>query len=158
GGQRVWFWLQRISRLPPLSLVGRPPEAVAVAKDPKWKEVFVGGGMNADPTAVRRALDRGMPIQTCSFAAKTQTPLPHAVTHWDRAGPDVIAVLLAAGANVNAPTRGSVYDGETAILVAARRGWLGLVRQLLKAGADPNHASSSGDTALGLVSHCDGRP
>jgi len=129
-----------------------------VAKDPKWKDVFVGGVVNADPTAVRHALDRGMPIEGYSFATKTQTPLLHAVTYWDRAGPDVIAVLLAAGANVNAPTRGSVYDGETAIMLAARRGWLGLVRQLLKAGADPNHASSSGDTALGLVSHCDARP
>jgi ankyrin repeat protein len=125
-----------------------------VAKDPKWKDAFIGGVVNGDLTAVQRALDLGMKLERYSFAANTQTPLLYAAAHWDRTGPDVIALLLAAGADVNAPTRGSIYDGETAIMEAARSGWVVLVRQLLKAGADPNRVSSSGDTALVLVSHC----
>src|SRR5262245_1565843 len=120
-------------------------------------DAFVSGVVNGDVAAVRRALDLGMKIETYSLAAKTRTPLLDAVAYWDRAGPDVVAVLLAAGANVNAPTRGGIDDGETALMLAARRGWIVLVRQLLAAGADPNLASASGDTALDLVSHCDAR-
>src|SRR5262249_28333783 len=65
---------------------------------------------------------------------------------------------LAAGANVNAPIKGSAYDGQTALMLAAERGWVGLVRHLLKAGADVNQVSSSGDTALSRVSLCDSPP
>jgi ankyrin repeat protein len=116
--------------------------------------VFVGGVVNGEPEEVRRALALRMPIETYSFAAKTQTPLLYAAAYWGRAGSDVIAVLLEAGADVNAPTRGSIHDGETPLMVAARAGWLGLVRQLIEAGADPNHASASGETALSLASLC----
>lgn len=52
---------------------------------------------------------------------------------------DGVRQALAAGADVNelSPMRGGPNDGHTPLLVAAREGHTEIVRELLKAGADP---------------------
>ncbi|HEY1186106.1 MAG TPA: ankyrin repeat domain-containing protein [Gemmata sp.] len=137
-----------------------------MGSDPEWKSVFVGGVVNGDPGAVRRALDLGMSLEAYSFAAGTKNPLLEAVRNWDRAGPEVIATLLAAGANVDGPimpsdvSRQPIDEGRTALMLAANRGWLALVKQLLAAGADPNLQAAPPlcDTALSVAASCEEKP
>jgi ankyrin repeat protein len=56
-----------------------------------------------------------------------------------------IQALLHEGASVD--ERGGSMD-ETALIIGARHGNLGIVKTLLKAGADINAKSKYGDTAL----------
>jgi ankyrin repeat protein len=53
---------------------------------------------------------------------------------------DVIRLLLAAGAKVDAPED----EGQTALLIAAYRGDMDTVRVLLEAGADKSYRASAG--------------
>jgi ankyrin repeat protein len=55
--------------------------------------------------------------------------------------------LIDLGANVNAQTD---HDEETALLLAARKGNIELVRLLLDYNADPDHRNVNGLTALNL--------
>lgn len=57
---------------------------------------------------------------------------------------DVAGLLLARGAQVNAPAP----NGSTALMMSAREGHDGMARQLLAAGADPAQANERGETAL----------
>jgi ankyrin repeat protein len=58
---------------------------------------------------------------------------------------DVVKVLIAAGAKVNA---GSRTGGATALMFAALRGRGEVVLTLLQAGANPNAQSEDGETAI----------
>lgn len=72
------------------------------------------------------------------------TPLLHAI-HKDR--PSSVDALLAAGADVNA--RGS--GGITPLMMAAGYGYTGIVKTLLKHGADPRAQLASGENALSFA-------
>ena len=60
---------------------------------------------------------------------------------------DVLARLLAEGADVNARSGG----GETALMLAAARGRLDVIGFLIERGADVNAATDAGNTALMLA-------
>jgi cell wall assembly regulator SMI1 len=63
-------------------------------------------------------------------------------------GPTVVEVLIAAGSDVNAPVIQRREKGETPLGLAARRGDLPVVRQLLAAGADVSYADNYDITPL----------
>jgi len=64
-----------------------------------------------------------------------------------QSSPEMIELLIKAGADVNAASSG----GYTALLVAAGRGNTRVVEALLKAGADANAMGESKKTALQLA-------
>jgi ankyrin repeat protein len=66
------------------------------------------------------------------------TPLHHAVRQGNL---ESVEALIAGGANVNTPNE---VDGTTPLLMAAINGQFDVALKLIKAGADPNKASSSG--------------
>ena len=70
-----------------------------------------------------------------------RTPLLHAVLNYDEKG---LRTLIEAGADVNVRT----LKGNTALNVALRHGYVGVVRKLLRAGVDVNIEDGSGNTAL----------
>jgi ankyrin len=101
---------------------------------------------------VRLLLARRAPVDAND--AWIGTPLMAAVRHWpfhllDEAASEQLAVqiatvLLDAGANVNARSRG----GKTALHYAARDGYHAIARMLLARGADVNAADQGGGTPL----------
>ena len=62
--------------------------------------------------------------------------------------PDMVTMLLAAGANAKAASR----SGITPLEIAAENGNPVIVERLLRAGADPN-AAASGQTSLHVAAH-----
>jgi ankyrin repeat protein len=66
---------------------------------------------------------------------------------WGRCCPDLLAVLLDHGADVNMRSG----DDRTALMHAAAHGWIASVRLLLSRGADPTLTDRSGRTALDLA-------
>lgn len=58
--------------------------------------------------------------------------------------PEVVAILMAGGANVNEVDR----DGNTALHWAAKRGYEDMVKFLIAKGADVEASNQEGDTAL----------
>lgn len=92
-----------------------------------------------------------------------ETPLHAAVTNDDRDRYDlVVTVLLAHGANPNAPTvpdrptgafmRDCRTKGETPLHRAAAFGRAETIQALLEAGADPTAKDAHGDSPLGWAS------
>jgi hypothetical protein len=61
-----------------------------------------------------------------------------------RAQPRVAVALIEAGADPNSRDDA----GDTALIVAANKGWPEVVRALLAKGADPNAASRDGETPM----------
>jgi ankyrin repeat protein len=57
--------------------------------------------------------------------------------------PKVIQLLLAAGANVDAPED----EGQTALMLAADRGHMEVVQLLLRSGADKSYRAGPGEFA-----------
>ena len=115
-----------------------------------WKTEFHKAIAQKNPDAMRQAIANGLPINERVLAPAGSvnefTPLHYAVDN--DGGPTVIEVLIAAGADVNAPV---IKDGEkraTPLVLAARRGNLPVVKLLLAAAADMNYTDKSDSTPL----------
>lgn len=80
------------------------------------------------------------------------TPLYRAANEcgWD-AGPEIVRVLVRAGADVNAC---SGVTRATPLHMAARRGFAQIAQTLLEYGADMNAQDRKGDTPLDRAIHC----
>jgi ankyrin repeat protein len=92
----------------------------------------------------RQLLDAGADVNATSANPLAVQPLHSAVAgNHD----DVVAVLLASGADVNATQR----HGWTPIHGAAQNGAVATVERLLAAGADPRAANDDGKTAADLA-------
>jgi Ankyrin repeats (3 copies)/Ankyrin repeats (many copies) len=79
------------------------------------------------------------------------TDLPPLLEAFDR--PDVVRILLAAGADVNAASRkeGDLLMGMTPLMLVVLDGDADLVQLLLDKGANVNAKTPGGDTALSIV-------
>jgi ankyrin repeat protein len=93
-----------------------------------------GGGRAAE---VKKLLARGAQINARFGSSALGSAINQRHT-------DIALVLIAKGASVNAPG----YRGNTPLIDAAQSGEVEVVKALLKAGADPNLADSSGVTPL----------
>lgn len=120
-----------------------------MAKVAGWEGVFEGAAINGNVEGVRRAIALGLPINEFLFYDKTITALHYAARETTK--PAILDVLIAAGADVNARTKGDVGDGRTALMLAADRGRLDLVRTLLAAGTDLAAKDSNSMSALGIA-------
>ena len=100
---------------------------------PKFIELCQTGVINEIRTAI---------LHNPKYAMEGGTALIRAVSH--SKNPEVISLLLEAGADVNAADQ----VGMTALMLAALSGNPEIVSLLLKAGADVKAANNSGRTAL----------
>lgn len=62
--------------------------------------------------------------------------------------PEIVSMLVSAGANVNYSTTSGKIFRQTALMLAAQHGNLAAIRTLLKSGANVNAIDSDGDTVL----------
>ena len=114
---------------------------------PKWERDFHSAIANKNPDAMRRAIANGLPInEHCVGFENEFTPLLYAIDQ--NPDPSVVEVLIAAGADVNAPVIERGEKHATPLGLAARRGNLAIVKQLLAAGADVNYTDKSNITPL----------
>ena len=136
----------------PLAVVMSWLRAVGLAAG--WVLLFVAAGppespvadaaMRGDAAAVRALLLEGADANTAQ--GDGMTALHWAAQHGD---PELVSVLVAAGAAVNPVTRIGQY---TPLHIAARQGHSAVVERLLGSGANIEHkARPSGSTALHLA-------
>ena len=93
------------------------------------------------PGAVRALLSAGADVNALSRNPQKNQPLHAAVALGKN--PDIVNLLLASGAQVNAPQAG----GFTALFSAAAADCRPLADLLVAHGADPAHKSDEGKTA-----------
>lgn len=112
-----------------------------------WKDDFHSAISAKNADAMRRAIANGLPINERVLGFNNEfTPLHYAI---DQCGSSpVIGVLIAAGADVNAPVIENDEKRATPLVLAARRGNLPVVNQLLAAGADVNYTDLYDTTPL----------
>ncbi len=93
-----------------------------------------------DTTAVRSLLKSGANVNAAQGDGMT-------ALHWAayRNDPEMTQALIQAGAKVKAETR---LQKLTAIFIASKGGYAGVLDLLLKAGADANSTNSTGSTPL----------
>ena len=115
--------------------------------EPKWERNFHSAIANQNPDAMREAIANGLPINEFVVGFRNEnTPLQYAVN--EDCGPDVVEVLIAAGADVNAPVIKDGKKRETPLVLAAKNGDLPVIKRLLAAGADVNYTDEYHITAL----------
>lgn len=97
------------------------------------------GGGNVE--TVKLLIDRGADINAKSFEGGTAL-----LVAIDRKQDNVVECLLLHGANPN--DKLAINPGLTALCMAAQRGYLRILKALLRAGADPDKRAGDGSTAL----------
>ncbi|WP_432654084.1 ankyrin repeat domain-containing protein [Spiroplasma ixodetis] len=60
-------------------------------------------------------------------------------------------ILIENGANINHANQ----NGDTALIISTKKGYLSIINVLIKNGANINHANQNGDTALHLAAKMD---
>ena len=115
--------------------------------EPKWGHDFHSAIAQKNADAMRRAIANGLPInEHCVGFENEFTPLQYAIDQ--NPDPSVVEVLIAAGADVNAPVIERGEKRATPLGLVARRGNLAIVKQLLAAGADVNYTEKHNTTPL----------
>ena len=115
---------------------------------------LVSAALHGDVAEVRTALAAKVRVNARSDGGETALLVASEFCH-----PDVVAVLIAGGADVNersADTRHRGLDGETPLIEAAgadNGGCPAAAKALIAAGADVNAHKSDGVTALELAAN-----
>lgn len=113
-----------------------------------WTESFFDIVQAGTPQDVQAAVDKGADVNARDMESFGMTPLMWAA-EWNK-NPEVIVVLLKAGAEVNARDD----DGETPLIYAAMYNPNPrVISTLLNAGADAKAKDSSGMTAVEYAVH-----
>ena len=107
------------------------------AMDSEWQTPLMAAAAEGSLEVVQALLQAGADASHCN--EEGTTVLMEALGYID-----VMEALVAAGADVNAEDG----DGETVLIMAAREADLECVQWLLENGADQDHTTSSGETAL----------
>ena len=116
--------------------------AISQPRDP-----LVRAAWKNDIAAVAQLLSTALEVDKSDEATNT-TALTYAVENNNR---EMIRLLLASGANINATNR----QGETSLMHLRAVTDIDLVRDLIAAGADVNARTESGDTPLmRAAEHC----
>lgn len=116
----------------------------------RWNAALLAAIQSGDMNAAKAAIDAGADVNVrdssgitpLMLAAKGHRPnekSPEATDH-----PDVVRLLLANGANVNA----TADSGFQALFWAARYGHAEVVKVLIESGADVNAKDKDGMTAM----------
>lgn len=121
-----------------------------------WKNDFHFAVANQNPDAMRKALAKGLPLKRRVLGYSNEfTPLHDAIEAGG--GAAVVEVLIAAGADVNAPVVKDKEERESPLCLAAEAGDVRIVRLLLAAGADVNYKDKYDITPLSCAT-CDKKP
>lgn len=107
---------------------------------PDGRPPLVMAAIAGDPALIGPLLRRGAEVDWEDWT-DGRRPIHFAAEY----GPEVVPVLIEAGAEVNAPLQ---YSALTPLMLAAWKGHASAVRALLAAGAEPVSKSSLGETAL----------
>ena len=97
----------------------------------------------ADPEMIRHLLRMGADVSVTDFEGKTS--LMVAARH--NPSEQVLLQLLVAGAPINATDR----EGHTALMIAAQHNTPGVVKKLVRFGADPDITAPDGKNAAKLL-------
>jgi hypothetical protein len=119
-------------------------------------------GIPASAASVIPSIEKGDTAELRSLLAAGASPdakemsygMPALMLAARKGRPDMIALLLAARANVNARAN----DGYTALMSAVNSGVPRSVELLLQAKADPNLRTSTGATALSILLYTNPAP
>ncbi len=97
----------------------------------------------ADPDMIRRMLQMGADTSVTDKTGQTVLMIAARYNNSE----NILVQLLVAGAPVNAAD----HDGYTALMYAARYNTPGIVKKLVRYGADPNFKAPDGQSAVALL-------
>ena len=124
-------------------LAADPAQAAAVAED-GYSPLHLVAFFSGDARIARALVDAGAPVSVHATNDMAVTPLNSAAA---ASANDVAAVLVAAGAEVDAAMAG----GYTPLHAAAANGDTVMVDLLLEHGADPSRRTRDGQAAADLA-------
>ena len=112
-----------------------------------WQKDFHFAVVNKNADAMRRAIANGLPINKHVLGFSNEFSPLHYAIH-EGGSVRVVEVLIAAGADVNAPAMKNGEEKESPLSLAAQVGDVGIVKLLLAAGADVNYKDKYDVTPL----------
>ena len=136
----------------PAGEFGRSAEGLIVAWSPENRaKAFLAAMSMTRPARVDELLALGVDPNTADPWGRTALHMAVRYAYnGEAAALAIVQTLLAAGADLHAADE----EGFTALKHAAVYGYPGLLRFLIAAGADVNHRTPEGQSAIGMIECC----